>query len=88
MSNKLGMITTEVRALARSLQTDADELTTISQKITQQLHGVFWKGADAERFRGEWEQTHRAALKQVAAALQDFGHLAKTNADDQDKTSH
>ncbi|WP_425955075.1 WXG100 family type VII secretion target [Xylanimonas sp. McL0601] len=88
MSGKLGMEVSEVRLLAKSLQNDAEQLTSIMQQVTSQLNGTFWKGADAERFRSDWQGHHRADLKTVAAALDEFGAKAKSNADEQEKASN
>lgn len=85
--NKLGMDVAEVRSLGKKLESDSDQLTHIMQQITQKLNGVFWKGADAERFKNDWNGQYKADLKQVASALDDFGKRAVRNAEQQDKAS-
>lgn len=85
--NKLGMDVAEVRSLGKKMESDSDQLTHIMQQITQKLNSVFWKGADAEHFKNEWNGQYKADLKQVASALDDFGKRAVRNAEQQDKAS-
>ncbi|MEL7975457.1 WXG100 family type VII secretion target [Isoptericola sp. F-RaC21] len=86
--NKLGMEIAEVRKLGKSLQSDSDVLTQAAQQITSQLNGTFWKGADAERFKNQWNSEFQPKLKQVATALDEFGQLAGKQADEQEKASN
>ncbi|PID97304.1 MAG: hypothetical protein CSA84_00835 [Actinomycetales bacterium] len=87
MAGFFGMNIEEVRSLSRQLQEKSQQINQIAQQLTSQLSGTDWKGPDAERFRSEWDSTHRAALQRVCDALQNASQNASRNADQQEQAS-
>lgn len=83
-----GMNIDQGRALAKSCQADADQITQITSKLTQQLHGTEWLGQDADQFRTQWESEYSVALKKVAAALVDAAMHLNSEADAQEQASN
>jgi uncharacterized protein YukE len=95
MSNKerghimpmLGMDISAVRGLATQLTAKADEIEQIANTLSGQLDSAQWLGADAEKFRGDWHNTYRAQLHNVAGALRDASTRASHNATQQEQAS-
>jgi uncharacterized protein YukE len=86
-SSFVGMDPTAVRQLAAQLNQKADEIQSISQQLTSQLGNVQWVGNDANRFRDDWNSTHRNQLQQVSTALHDAASAATNNATQQEQAS-
>ncbi|MBR7828538.1 WXG100 family type VII secretion target [Actinospica sp. MGRD01-02] len=82
-----GMDPEAVRAFASQLSNDAEQIDNIINSLTGQLHGVQWVGADAARFRGEWDGTYRPQLHSVSNALRDAANVANSNAAQQEQAS-
>ena len=70
MANMTGMDIQDVQRLAGELKHGACEIQQIMAKLTQRLHTVAWRGPDRERFVGEWDSAHCAALKKVIGELE------------------
>ncbi|MGI5242977.1 hypothetical protein [Dactylosporangium sp. CA-139066] len=82
-----GMDVSAVRTLANQLSAKADEIETIAGSLSSQLDGTQWLGADADSFRGDWQNTHRTQLQNVAGALRDASTRASQNATQQEQAS-
>jgi len=82
-----GMDVSAVRTLANQLTAKADEIETIASTLSSQLDGTQWLGADADGFRGDWHNTHRSQLQNVATALRDASTRAVNNAVQQEQAS-
>ena len=67
---KLGLDPEALSALQKQLHADAGTITTLTTKLDALLRGAWWEGADATKFRGEWDGNHKAQLGRVAAALE------------------
>jgi uncharacterized protein YukE len=87
MSQFLGMDIQEVRNLSSALNNGASEIQDIINKITSQLSGTQWIGADATRFRDDWSGTHVNQLTTVKNALEQASQLASQNASQQEQAS-
>jgi uncharacterized protein YukE len=87
MSSFTGMDVQAVRSLASQLAAKADEIDSISNALTSNLHNVQWIGNDAEGFRNDWQSTHRTQLHTVSAALRDASTRATSNANQQEQAS-
>jgi len=83
----LGMDIAAVRGLATQLAAKADEIEHIASTLSGQLDGTQWLGADADKFRGDWHNTYRAQLHNVAGALHDASTRASQNATQQEQAS-
>ena len=83
----VGMDSEAVRAFANQLTTDAEQIDTLVNSLTNQLSGVQWIGADASRFTSEWETTYRPQLQSVSTALRDAASVANANATQQEQAS-
>jgi uncharacterized protein YukE len=82
-----GMDSEAVRMFANQLTTDADQIETVVNSLTSQLHGVQWIGADASRFTDNWDSTYRPQLQAVSNALRDAASVANANVIQQEQAS-
>lgn len=82
-----GMDIEAVRTLAQQFSTKSDEITNIATQLSSQLHQVTWEGADAQRFKSDWEGQYQTALRQVADALKHASTAATSNANQQAEAS-
>lgn len=56
--------------LGRRLDEEAQKLKHAISTVTTQVAQTWWKGPDADRFRQDWDSTHRAALARLGESLQ------------------
>lgn len=87
MSNVLGMDINAARDLVRVMNVDADSITQITGRLTQQLQATPWYGPDAQRFTGDWSSQYVPALQRVVQALQENAAVLAAQADDQERAS-
>jgi len=87
MSNVLGMDITAARDLVRIMNVDADAITQITSRLTQQLQSTPWYGPDAQRFTSDWSGQYVPALQRVVEALQANAAALAQQADDQETAS-
>lgn len=86
----MGQLGADVEALDRLSKKFNEESEKIRQavsQITSQVQGVWWKGQDAEKFKGEWNGQYKAQLTKVADALKQIGEIVKKQAQQQRDTS-
>ncbi len=90
MANLTGMDIEQVREMGRRMQADADrirsQVVAPLDNLVHQIPGV-WRGHDAERFKGWWQNEHRGHLSQVARQLHGLGQSALNNAQEQEQAS-
>lgn len=84
---QLGLDPDQMDALASKMTTEAGTIKQIATAITGQLNSTWWQGPDAERFKGEWQGTHAAALNRAAEALDAVSQLVKQEASQQRQVS-
>ncbi|MHC6592219.1 WXG100 family type VII secretion target [Arthrobacter sp. C152] len=79
----------QLRTLAQQLSKTADLLQQQSTQLSGQINNnnPAWKGADASRFRSDWNGSHRALLQQTVSRLQQESKMLLKNADEQEKAS-
>ncbi|MBO1750792.1 hypothetical protein J4G33_03145 [Actinotalea sp. BY-33] len=87
MSNVLGMDINAARDLVRIMNVDADQITQITSRLTQQLQATPWYGPDAQRFNADWTGQYVPALQRVVEALQANALSLSQQADDQELAS-
>ncbi|MFV8228600.1 hypothetical protein [Mycolicibacterium fortuitum] len=79
----------QLRALATQLAKGADRLATTASTLHSLVNSnTHWRGADAERFRSEWNGGSAGALKTAAEKLREADKLLRRNADEQDNASN
>ena len=89
MAAFVGMDVVEVKQLATTLNSQADSLQTIVNRIDSLVRNSahVWNGKDAHDFAGWWGSEHRPRLVSAEAAVRGLGQSAKNNAEDQERVS-
>ena len=78
----------QLRTLAQQFSKTADLLQQQSTQLSSQINNnPAWKGADAQRFRSDWNSSHRTLLQQTVSRLQQESKVLLRNADEQEKAS-
>ena len=78
----------QLRTLAQQFSKTADLLQQQSTQLSSQINNnPAWKGADAQRFRSDWNSNHRTLLQQTVSRLKQESKLLLKNADEQEKAS-
>ncbi|WP_457963176.1 WXG100 family type VII secretion target [Arthrobacter sp. D1-29] len=88
--NLWGADVAQLRTLAQQFGTASESLMQQSSSLTGVINNGSgsWKGADSERFRSEWNGSHRALIQQTAHALKQESKRLLANADEQEKASN
>ena len=84
---QLGLDPEQMTALQKSMQREAGSIRTLSKQLDGQLKSAWWKGTDSEKFRAEWDSSHKAQLEKVSAALEDAAKRIATNVTQQTQAS-
>lgn len=78
----------QLRALAKQLAGSADKLEDMSSALRSLVgSNTQWRGADAERFRADWNGVSVGVLKNVVNGLREADAVLRRNADEQDRAS-
>lgn len=84
---QLGLDPEQMGTLQKAMQREAGVIRTLSKQLDGQLRSAWWRGADADRFRSEWDGTHRSQLEKVAGALDATAKVIGTNIAQQTQAS-
>lgn len=77
----------QLRQLSRSLAQNAEQLQAITNRLRPRIDSVGWRGPDADRFRGEWNDKLLQSLNGAIRALGSASGQAETNARQQEHAS-
>ena len=67
---QLGADVEQLEMLSRKFDEESQKIEATISVIGSQIASTWWQGADADRFRGEWEGTDTVALRNVIQRLQ------------------
>ena len=67
---QLGADVEQLDLLSRKFDEEAQKIEATISVINAQVQSTWWQGADAERFRNEWQTADTSALRQVVQRLQ------------------
>lgn len=84
---QLGLDPEQMTSLQKLMEKEAGEIRTMTKQLDSQLRGAWWKGTDADRFRAEWDGTHKSQLTKIAAALDAQAKAVKKNITQQTQAS-
>lgn len=88
MAGIFGADIVQLRELSKHLGASSARLAVTKSSLSRDVHGsTAWKGADADRFRSDWEGTHSALLAKVIEALAAAGKAVAVHAEEQEKAS-
>lgn len=84
---QLGLDPEQMTALQKSMQRDAGTIRSLTKALDSQLRGAWWKGADADKFRSEWDGSHKTQLDRLAVALEAQAKVLQKNITQQTQAS-
>ena len=73
--------------LATQFRVTADEIGQVSNRLGIQIHTAWWEGADADRFKSDWDGRYRAQLRTVCSRLEETAEAVTAQAGLQRRTS-
>jgi alkanesulfonate monooxygenase SsuD/methylene tetrahydromethanopterin reductase-like flavin-dependent oxidoreductase (luciferase family) len=82
----IGLDPEQVRIMAQTLRTGAEDATRIQQTVTAAVEAAPWVGPDRDQFVADW-QTQSQQLTVIATTLQDTATRADQNIAAQEQTS-
>mgnify|MGYP003110618758 CR=1 FL=1 len=77
----------QLRSLSKSMGLSGSRLSDTEHRINTLVASAAWKGADAGRFRSEWNGTLRPMLNKATESLIHASKLLLTQADEQQEAS-
>lgn len=77
----------QLEQLGRKFDEESQQLKHAISVVTNQLGQTWWQGPDAEKFRQEWDSTHKAALSRLAEGLTQAAQQVKKQAGEQRRVS-
>lgn len=77
----------QLEQLGRKFDEESQRIKQAISTVTGQIGQTWWQGPDANKFRQEWESTHRSALTKMAEALQQAAQQVKRQASEQRRVS-
>lgn len=88
MAGIYGADIVQLRALSKHLGASSARLAGTKSSLSGDVRGsTAWKGADADRFRRDWEGTYSALLAKVIESLAAAGKAVAVHAEEQEKAS-
>lgn len=86
---KVGMNPDVVKAQARVLEEQADQIKRVSHRIDGLIGDLkaAWEGPDSDRFANRWHSDYKAQLSQAEKMLREKGQSATAQAKQQMQTS-
>lgn len=87
MSQMVGADVEQLRQLSRAFASAGQQLDSLAADLSVRLAATTWVGADATRFRDDWERRLRVGIRQVCDTLGDAALTTGRNADDQERVS-
>lgn len=78
----------QLRTAGHRFTASASDLQAMLAGLTQRIADpTYWRGADAERFRAEWESVSVPAVKAVVLGIHEVGTALLRHADEQEQAS-
>jgi hypothetical protein len=87
MAGTVGADIDQLRRLSRTFRDCADRLLSVGGETNGRLLGARWVGADADRFRGQWQRESMRYLHAAADRLHTAAMTLQRNADEQQQAS-
>lgn len=86
-SGRLGGDPSAMRRAALEFDEQAERLRGCGEAISAEVHQIWWKGPDADKFRSDWEQIHRQANRRICGELRRLATRLRQEATKQEEAS-
>lgn len=80
---QIGADVEQLDRLGAKFKEKAAEITQMQAQISSQLTNTWWKGADADKFRAQWEGDMRSQLTKLKTLLEATAQVVVRQASDQ-----
>ncbi|PTT66155.1 hypothetical protein [Arthrobacter sp. HMWF013] len=88
MAGIYGADVAQLRSLAKDFQRASQTMQTQGQNLTKLVNGTTaWTGQDSQKFRQDWNGSHRTTLLAAARLLEQGSKHLQANAEEQDRAS-
>ena len=84
---RLGLDPDQMKALANTMQKEAGSIEQSAGQLDSKLRSAYWEGPDQKKFLGEWEGTHKKALKAAVDLLKSASKRINTEVAQQQQAS-
>ena len=84
---QMGADPEQLDQLKAKFVSEAGKLDDVIRTIGSKVQEVWWKGPDADRFRGQWDSNYARQLRQIASDLKDAGQKVGRQATQQRQAS-
>ena len=84
---QLGADVEQLEMLGRKFDEESQKIEATISAISSQIAGTWWQGADADRFRNQWESADTSSLRQVVQRLQAAANDCRNQANQQRQVS-
>ena len=84
---RLGLDPDQMTALANAMTKEAGNIESAASRMDGKLRSTWWEGPDHKRFVGDWDGTHRKALKEATKLLTDAAKRIKSEVSQQQQAS-
>ena len=68
-TGRLGGDPSAMRRAAHEFDQQAERIRSFGESVSAEIHQVWWHGPDADKFRADWDQTHRRASQRIVGEL-------------------
>lgn len=82
-----GMDIDGARTVVSALTNAPNDLQSIINGLTNQIHGIDWKGTDREKFVSDWQQASSSLINVINTALHDAAQHLQSEISQQEQAS-
>ena len=76
-----------MRRAAQEFDDQAERIRSYGESMSVEVHQIWWRGPDADKFRSDWDQTHRRTSHRIAGELRQLAALLRQEATRQEGAS-
>ena len=69
VAGRLGGDPGAMRRAAHEFDQQAERVRSYGESMSAEIHQMWWRGPDADKFRADWDQVHRRASQRIAGEL-------------------
>lgn len=77
----------QLEQLGRKFDEESQKIKQAISTVANQMGQTWWQGPDANKFREEWESTHRSSLMRISESLHQAAQKVKQQANEQRRVS-
>ena len=85
--DRLGGDPGAMRRAAHEFDEQAERIRSYGEAMSAEVHQMWWRGPDADRFRADWDQIHRRASQRIASELRRLAACLRQEAAKQEGVS-